>query len=74
MLSGNPSDDTMEDIIGKYKVIDLNKPKQPSSMLTDNAREAVWEANRRPNRIIENICGEKEFYHDESGWHIKKNT
>lgn len=63
-----------ENIIGKYKVIDYNRPNKPSTMLTDNPREAVWEANRRPNRVIENICGEKEFYQDETGWHTVKNT
>lgn len=63
-----------EKIIGKYKVVDYSKPNQPSSMLTDNPREAVWEANRRPNRVIVNICGEKEFYQDEAGWHTVKNS
>lgn len=54
-------------IIGKYKVIDYTKPNMPNSMLTDNAIEAMWEANRFPNRVIENICGEREFYKDETG-------
>lgn len=56
-----------EPIIGKYKVIDYTKPNMPNSMLTDNAIEAMWEANRFPNRVIENICGEREFYKDETG-------
>jgi hypothetical protein len=57
-----------EEIIGKYKVIDFTKPNMPSSMLTDNPREAVWEANKFPDRRkIENICGEREFYKDENG-------
>ena len=58
---------TFEPIIGKYKVIDYTKPNMPNSMLTDNPLEAMWEANRRPNRVIENICGEREFYKDETG-------
>lgn len=57
-----------EEIIGKYKVIDFTKPNMPSSMLTDNPLEAVWEANKFPGRRkIENICGEREFYKDETG-------
>lgn len=54
-------------IIGKYKVIDYIKPNMPNSMLTDNPLEAMWEANKRPTRVIENICGEREFYKDENG-------
>ena len=39
-------------------------------MLTDNPREAVWEANKSPLREIENICGERDFYKDDTGrWH-----
>lgn len=56
-----------EHIIGKYKVVDYSKPNMPNSMLTDNPLEAMWEANRFPNREIENICGEREFYKDENG-------
>jgi hypothetical protein len=56
-----------EQIIGKYKVVDYSKPKQPNSIFTDNPIEAMWEANKRPTRVIENICGEREFYKDESG-------
>lgn len=56
-----------EEIIGKYKVVDYSKPNMPNSMLTDNPLEAMWEANRFPNREIENICGEREFYKDETG-------
>lgn len=56
-----------EHIIGKYKVVDYSKPNMPNSMLTDNPLEAMWEANRFPNREIENICGEREFYKDETG-------
>lgn len=59
-----------DEIIGKYKIIDYTRPKQPSTMLTDNPREAVWEANKSPNRVIENICGERDFYKDDTGrWH-----
>jgi len=37
-------------------------------MHTDNAREAVYEANKAPgSTTINNICGEKEFYRDETG-------
>lgn len=56
-----------EKIIGKYKVTDYTKPNQTNTILTDNPLEAMWEANRRPNRVIENICGEREFYKDENG-------
>ena len=57
-----------EQILGKYKVIDYTRPNMPSTIVTDNAREAVWEANRKPDkRRIENVCGEKEFYRDEEG-------
>jgi hypothetical protein len=56
-----------EHIIGKYKVVDYSKPNMPNSMLTDNPLEAMWEANRFHNREIENICGEREFYKDETG-------
>lgn len=55
-----------EHIIGKYKVVDYSKPNMPNSMLTDNPLEAMWEANKFPNRVIENICGEREFYKDEN--------
>lgn len=56
-----------ERIIGKYKVVDYAKPNMPNSMLTDNPLEAMWEANKFPTRVIENICGEREFYKDENG-------
>lgn len=60
--------DNYEDrIIGKYVVEDHNKPKMVSKLVTDNPLEAVWEANRRPNRVIVNVCGEKQFYKDENG-------
>lgn len=56
-----------EDIIGKYKVVDYRNPKKPSIMLTDNPIEAMWEANKQPTRVIENVCGERQFYKDETG-------
>lgn len=55
-----------EEIIGKYLVTDYTRPNMPSRMYTDNAIEAMWEANRRPNRVITNICGERQFYKDEN--------
>lgn len=59
-----------EEVIGKYKVVDYTKPNQPNTLITDNPREAVWEANRRPNREIVNVCGERNFYKDSDGkWH-----
>lgn len=59
-----------EEVIGKYKVVDYTKPNQPNTLITDNPREAVWEANRRPNREIVNVCGERNFYKDSNGkWH-----
>lgn len=64
----------MDKIIGKYKVIDYTKPSQPNFILTDNPREAVWEANRRPTREIVNICGEREFYIGDDGkYHMVSN-
>lgn len=60
----------IERIIGKYKVVDYTRPNMPYSILTDNPREAVWEANKLPNREIVNICGERSFYKDDAGkWH-----
>ena len=57
-----------ERIIGKYKVVDFSKPNMNNTMLTDNPSEAIWEANKFPKtRRIENICGEREFYRDETG-------
>lgn len=56
-----------EEIIGKYLVIDYTRPNMPSKMYTDNAIEAAWVANRRPNSVITNICGERQFYKDENG-------
>lgn len=56
-----------EKIIGKYIVEDYTKPKQVNRMATDNAIEAMWEANKFPKRRIINVCGEREFYQDETG-------
>lgn len=59
-----------ERIIGKYAVITTKtsgRGAQESTILTDNPIEAIWEANRLPNRVIQNICGEREFYKDENG-------
>lgn len=61
-----------EFIIGKYKVIDRNKPNKPYSILTDNPLEAVYEANKFPNRSIENICGEREFYIEDGKYKLRK--
>ena len=44
-----------EKIIGKYLVY-LPGDKR-HGMLTDNPREAVWEANKTPGKEIKNICG-----------------
>lgn len=58
----------LEHIIGKYKVTDYTHKKRPYKMITDNPLEAMWEANKNPSvRVIENICGEREFYKDETG-------
>lgn len=58
----------MEYIIeGKYEVSHQNGKL---FFMTDNAREAVWWANK--GKTIKNICGEKDFYQTEDGtWHSK---
>lgn len=66
-----------EPIIGKYKVIQTRALKTKEGyasmpvLTTDNAREAVWVANKDPERLsVEHICGEKDFYKGEDGlWH-----
>lgn len=63
--------------IGKYEVTQemrLNKESNSTTqvpiLLTDNAREAVWTANKDPQHTkIRNIRGEKDFYLDEGKWH-----
>lgn len=56
------------DIIGKYKVSFHKSHSINDGMFTDNPLEAMWEANKDPqNRVIENICGERQFYKDETG-------
>lgn len=61
---------TKENMIGKYCVIDYSH-KIPSKLLTDNPREAMWEANKSNTRGIINICGDREFYHDGERWRIQ---
>lgn len=57
-------------IIGKYKVEYPCPVKNLTNVIyTDNALEAMWEANRKNGTII-NLCGEKQFYRDENRWRI----
>lgn len=56
-------------IKGKYLVRDARGNKY--NIKTDNALEAIWEANKFPDiRTIENKRGEKNFYKDEGKWKI----
>ena len=59
-------------MIGKYLVYTPGNRYKKDQILTDNPREAVWEANRIPGRMIKNICGEKQFYQDEGRWRTKR--
>ena len=63
-----------EPIIGKYKVIESKQLKTSSKVVhipvltTDNAREAVWTANKDPEHLTPtHICGERDFYQDDEG-------
>ena len=66
-----------EPIIGKYRVMKArfiksqNKEISVPLLTTDNAREAVWTANKDPERLsILHVCGEKDFYKGLDGkWH-----
>jgi len=59
-------------IKGKYEVhIPSDGGRKSETIITDNPREAVWEANKSANRTIENVCGEKEFYFDDNKWHSR---
>lgn len=58
------------EIIGKYKVEYPCKWKNTiNHIYTDNALEAVWEANRKDGTIV-NICGEKQFVKEQDKWKI----
>lgn len=59
-----------ERIIGKYKIIDPSTLERDMTMLTDNPREAIWEANKNPYRTIVNICGEREIRKEDGKWRI----
>lgn len=62
-----------EKIIGKYEIVDIRKPNQRYGILTDNPLEAIWEANKCPEfRIINNICGEKEFYKKNGKYRVRR--
>lgn len=67
----------IDEIKGKYTVIDnrsfkitKNTVEQPI-LLTDNCREAVWIANKDPQKYTpKNLCGERDFYKGEDNrWH-----
>lgn len=59
-------------IKGKYKVhIPSDDDRRGETIITDNPREAVWEANKSTDRTIENVCGEKEFYIEDGKWHSR---
>lgn len=60
----------MCEIIGKYKVVDTRAKKQLGTIVTDNHLEAILEANKSQFRTIVNVCGDKNFYKDEKGWHV----
>lgn len=60
----------MGKIIGKYEVVSFQH-EHPHTMLTDNPREAIWEANKYPMNVIMNICGDKEFYKDKGAWRFR---
>ena len=60
----------VETVIGKYKVINYNNRINPSLLVTDNPIEAVWNANKSPNREIINICGEREFIREKGRWKL----
>ena len=63
------------DYIGKYtvfesKVLRSGKETQVPLLYTDNCREAVWYANKAPDRNTPvNVCGERDFYKFEDKWH-----
>lgn len=59
-----------ERIVGKYIV--HNCTEYNGVIITDNPLEAVWEANKSPNRYIENVCGEREIYKEKDIWKVRK--
>ena len=61
-----------ERIIGKYKVICNGDTNQPHTIVTDNPLEAVWEANKSPERKIINVCGEREIYLENGEYKVRK--
>lgn len=59
-------------IKGKYRVnLPTTNGYKAETIITDNPREAVWEANKLPGRTVENICGEREFYIEDGKWHSR---
>ena len=54
-------------IKGKYRVYD-GRGSVEHPILTDNPREALWEANKFPWMEIKNICGERQFYKENGRW------
>ena len=61
-------------IIGKYIVECEHCGKGGARMKikTDNPLEAVWEANKFPDRNVINVCGEREIYQEDGKWKVRK--
>lgn len=61
-----------EIIEGKY-LVRRHMRVHSRTVLTDNPREAIWEANKDPdNCTITNLCGDKEFYREDKGaWRFR---
>lgn len=56
-------------IIGKYVVTDQVVGNRYIHLVTDNPREAIWEANKFPDRrTVENLRGDREFYKESGRW------
>lgn len=64
----------LDSLVGKYKVVEVSgKTSKKSTIITDNAVEAVWEANKFPNdRIIINVCGEREIRKENGKYKLVK--
>lgn len=62
-------------VIGKYIVEcgeHYGKGGVRMRIKTDNPLEAVWEANKFPDRSIINVCGEREIYQENGKWKVRK--
>ena len=58
-----------ERIIGKYKVESKNYRNIHTECYTDNVIEAVWLANKFPNKSTPvNICGDRDFIKEKGRW------